>query len=91
MASIHCRTTAFSAIVGTYDAIPPPFRIAIRTVGYYKIIVRNTFVERDLDKRKCIVDTGKSTPARCFRLPIPWPILSYLNRRSIRDAGTAAP
>lgn len=38
-------------LAGTYDAIPPAFRIATRTVRYDEIIVRNTFVERDLDKR----------------------------------------
>ena len=35
----------------TYDAVLPAFRVATRTVRYDEIIVRNTFVKRDLDER----------------------------------------
>lgn len=35
----------------TYDAVLPSFRIATRTVRYDEIIVRNTSVEYDLDKK----------------------------------------
>jgi hypothetical protein len=45
---------ASSAIAVTYDAIPPSFRIATRTVRYDEIIVRNTFVECDLEKKTIV-------------------------------------
>jgi hypothetical protein len=36
----------------TYDAIRPALRVAARTMGYDKVVVRNAFVEYDLNKGK---------------------------------------
>lgn len=61
-----------------YDAIPPAFRIATRTVRHDEIIVRNTFVERNiavgirLGLRACTLKLRKErVPARvCSSEPL---------------------